>query len=884
MNILRTRLMNCAGLATLNAITFAEASFAQDAGTSAAEAMAIESITVTGIREDIQRAQQLKRDATGIRDVITSVELGGLPDQNLTEALQRIPGIAITRDQGEGRFVSVRGLPPELSRVTINGMTATSTDNGRAVPLDLFSSELFGTLEVNKTPSARDSAGGIGGLINLLPPDSSQIDELVATGDGAAFYSDLAGKWNSRFSGMVGNSFADGMLKLLGGVAYSHREVRQDAIFSGGWNPVGNFFDAPDDISDAYMWENGQLRMFEEDRERVGLFVNMAYEPSENQTYNLMAMHTQYDVEQIKYQFLHRFKNGSAISDVTLEGDTVVRATFEDASPGSNNQQRFENSDTTILTADASWAAGDWTVTAETGYSLAEVTVPEDLKYVWDGTATFGYDLTDPFAPDFFFIDPPGDTVYEDPSIYSKLRQVVVEERDVEDEEWRGFISTRRDLSYEVLTAVEFGVEYRDRSKYQLATLFQDRSKPKTNDGVSPLTDYNASLNVNNYFGGDYPFWNTVAVDFDLAKSGLVPAGGIEFPSDLLNSYDVSEETFAGYGMLEFESTDMSGDLGVRLIKTKTTAAGYGVLNGGAPTPVSFQGDYSEILPSANLRFDLTDDLVLRTSVSRALSRPAFEDYAPRRDVDEINFNISQGNPNLKPYTASQFDSSLEYYFSENSLIAGAFFYKDVGSFIFDQTRQVVIDDPVSLGIDAALAGQTFNVTQPVNGEGAEITGVEVIFQHTLDWLPEGLDGFGFNTNVTYTKSNAFFSANESGTFTDDETDVISQEFPLPGLSKWTVNAQLFYEKYGFTARLAYNERSKFLITPAGQEGDPEYVAAYGQLDAYIAYDVNDRISVYAEFINLTNEPLRAYTAKIPRLLEYSETGLRTFAGIRFRY
>ncbi|WP_300396769.1 TonB-dependent receptor plug domain-containing protein [Henriciella sp.] len=457
------------------------------------EAAAVQdTITVTGYRASWTRALQNKRAADDIRDVITSTEVGELPDQNVAEAIQRVPGVSITRDQGEGQFVTIRGLPPEFSRTTINGMTATSSDNGRAVPLDLFASDLFSTIEIVKSPSAEDTEGGLSGQINLITHDPGAVNKPLFSADVAGFYNDLSGELGPKLSLIGANEFLDGKLSALAAVAYSDRSVRQDVLASGGWNSVGDLIggDLAEDVASAQMWENGQLRMFEEDRERLGLLGAVSFSPTNNQTYELNALYSKYDLLQTKYQFLNKFKAGSSIEDVRLEDDTVVAATFRDATIGSNNQRRSEERDSLILTGSGEWALDQWLVEAGLGWSETNVETPEDLKYVWEGTADMSYDLADPYAPVFGYPNTSVEEIYSSPELYTSLKQIVVENRDVEDAEGRLYADIERTFDLGSISAIKGGFEYRSRQKQQSAAQFKDKSKPKTSNGVSPLSDY----------------------------------------------------------------------------------------------------------------------------------------------------------------------------------------------------------------------------------------------------------------------------------------------------------------------------------------------------------------------------------------------------------
>jgi TonB-dependent receptor len=842
----------------------------------------IEEMTVYGIRGSLGRALEQKRMADDVRDVITNLEVGQFPDQNLAEAVQRLPGVAISRNQGEGRFVTIRGLPPELNRIAVNGVALPSTEDGRAVPLDVFSADLFGSLAVVKSQAADADEGALGGSMELDTPAPLSLADGRVAGTVRSFYNELSEDWGPAASVVASKHFADGRFGAVAGLTFSDRSIRQDTWSSGGWNPVGSFFDTGDAATnDLLVWENGKPRLFLEERERTAALVGLEADDETWGHWRLDVLWSAFDVERERYQFLHKFKKSADITDIVGDGEKVVAARFVDSTLGVNQQYMAEESDARIVTLRGDRRIGQWSVESLFGYSRIENEVPDDYKFVWESSGFgLGYDVSEPFDPVFSYQGITQTAALSDPSLYPKLKQVVAEPREATDERLDLDLSAYREfVDAGVLERLGVGLDLRGRDKERVQTQYKDKSvRP-------PLSDFivgggTATPGASDFLDGDFPFWSGVAADFDALRAGLVPAGGFSFAPDLLGSFDVGEEVAAGWVRADLGAGPVSGNLGIRAVRTATEADGYEVVDAG-PTPVTFDNTYTEWLPSGTLRVDLRDDLVLRASLARAMVRPAFEDMAPRRSVNEIDLKVSQGNPGLEPFLANQVDLTAEWYFGDDAMVAVAFFHKDVESFIFDQTRSLVVDDPARFGADPALAGSTFEVTRPENGDGAEVTGVELVWQQPLDFLPAALRGFGVSANYTWTDSEAQFSANESGADQGAGEGLGGQDFGLPGLSSSVLNTTLYYDRAGFTARLSWNQRTRYLDSPAGAEGQPEYVEDFGQLDAYVGYAVNEHVTVFAEGINLNDEPLRRYSDPGRKLEEYSVNGYRVFAGVR---
>jgi TonB-dependent receptor len=844
----------------------------------------LQEVVIYGVRASLTNAINTKRRADDIRDVITTADIGNFPDQNLAEAAQRLPGVAITRSAGAGQFITIRGLPPELNRIAWNGVTLPSSSDDRAVPLDMFSSDLFGSLSVVKSQSADKDDGSLGGSLNLETPSPLSLPDNTLSLTARTFYNDLAEKNDPEGALLASKQFADGRLGIVGGITFSDRSVRQDSIESGGWNPVGNFFPTGDEATDELLvWENAKAALFDETRERRTALLAGEADLGDGGHYRLDVMHTRHEIDSKAYLQLNRFKNGSAIENIVGDGDKVVSADFIDATVGINQQRFIEETEATLSSLRGDWNLSDrWEVDAQAAWLQLENDWPTLHKYKFfpDGF-NIGYDLSDQYQPQFRYNNFSSfDEILNSPELFDEFSDVVVESRDSKDRTMQLELNSRYRIDSGWLTTLHTGVQWQNREKSSV----QAKAKDKSNK--QPLVDFldggTAIPGNDNFLDGRLPWMGPIMASFDLLEQNIRPYD-VALPPNRLDSFVVEEDSLSAYVRADFEQGRLSGNVGVRVLANDLTSNGYEAVNGNL-APVTLTQDYVEFLPSGTLNYQVRDDLVMRLSAGKALVKPQFADVAPRRSVNEDDLNVSQGNPALDPFQALQADLSLEWYFSEGGLLAAAALYKDIDSFIFNQAEDRVIQNTSFYGIDPVLAGQTFSVSQPLNGTGAKVRGLELIWQQPFDFLPAPFDGFGVTTNYTWLDSDANFSANIVGADQAAGEGLASQSFGLPGLSDQVFNTTLYYEKEALTLRLAHNARSNFLLTPAGAEGQPRFVEDFSQLDAFLGYELTDSIALFAEAINLGDEPQRHYSDPGQKLELYSLNGRRFSLGLRVRF
>jgi iron complex outermembrane recepter protein len=300
-------------------------------------------------------------------------------------------------------------------------------------------------------------------------------------------------------------------------------------------------------------------------------------------------------------------------------------------------------------------------------------------------------------------------------------------------------------------------------------------------------------------------------------------------------------------------------NVGARYVDSEVSSDGYEISNGQS-VPISRGGEYQNFLPSLNMTIDISDALLGRFSMARVMSRAQPSDLSAKFNVDNINQRISAGNPDLAPVEANQADLGLEYYFANESLLAGALFYKDLRNFHAESET-----------VDIQYDGDTYEFSQKINGKGAAIRGAEFIYQMPFTFLPSPFDGFGVNFNYSYVTSSAGKTS-------------YGKKYELKDLSKNTYNMTVYYEKYGFDARFAYNHRSESLAAEGAENKNAIYKAPYGQLDFSTGYQITDNIKATLKVINLTNEYYYAYIENPDYNSEVSVYGRRISLGVRAKF
>ncbi len=952
-------------VATLaSSYTLAESSGSEESSAIGQDSRRLtEEVLVTGIRSSLEQSLNIKRGAAGFVDAVSAEDIGKLPDQNVAESLQRVVGVAIQRDRGEGNFVSVRGLGPEFVATTLNGRLLTSGFNaegdggsdpnptaGREFNFEILASEVVSGLEVNKSPQARLVEGGIGGTINVKTALPFELGNRVSTSVGYN-HNDFADEGDPRASGVWSWISDDGAMGNAVSVAYSKRSIRSDEFQSFGYASIGTFAPIGTDVADAsggfdgvadyganeieYTF-NADYALYLQDRERITVTDALQWRMGADTLFTLDALYSNFDNASENFTTLGAIIPFFTIGPTTTDPnhdlvstvDSIVvgpNGTVEAVKTGGERIQaaQFDNRENETWQAglNVEHSVGNWTVTGDLSYATTDTS--SDRGTAGTASDSVRQDANGDGVPDNLFLGGTANTLSfvadYDATNLSKGVPSVIYNRDLLNEDIYinnnlgfSFGEGEDDIFNAALDAV---LEVEDSFLAQIGSGVRFTSQKKQFSQGSANTphccpiSFRRLVNVRSAMqpwpvddfmhDTDAKVPRRMAVpDFDAfvalvdgaAAMGPGPDGtpqvlGVFSVADIrnpdpdpANTFQVEEDTLAAYVQLGFSDTvgsvPFSGNIGARLVHTRQTSDGFatsnlaydGQVRGSVNAPVSIKNSYTEILPSLNVKFDLSEDLVLRFALAENLTRPTLSNLSPRFAVGGVVaaedgtltfFTATAGNPALKPVTSSQADLGLEWYFGEASALYGTVFAKKVDDFIEFTTDAEVID-----GLDARVA-------RPRNNIDFDLLGVEVGYQQAFTFLPEPFDGLGVVVNYTFIDSDASFTG-----------DPDSAGSAVPGISDHSWNLALYYDKGPIRARVAYNYRSDFLRLRSDVFG-PRVDEDYDQLDIQVGYDFARNITAFLEVINLTESHQEQTTGLSNRPRGAFFTGRRFGLGLR---
>ncbi|HEV7778939.1 MAG TPA: TonB-dependent receptor [Luteibacter sp.] len=831
-------------------------------------------VTVTGVRASLQSAANIKQNADQIVDSIVAEDIGKLPDSNVAEALQRISGVQIDRDYGEGSSIAIRGLTQV--RTELNGRDAFTANGGRALSLEDVPSELLSGIDVYKNPSAELIEGGLGGTVNLRTHKPFDFTGRKISVTGEYDYADLAKKGTPSVSGLFSDRWNTdiGEFGALFDVAYQKHSFRQDVITTqpfytvvgGSGNPDADF--PGQEGKTLNVPHGGGVGETYGDRKRLGTAIALQWRPNDKTELYLQGLRSDYKFQWRDYSYFaytgdsgirpkagapFEFNpNGDFVSG-TFDGTQNADGSYADGIPVDSNSSLATRHSTTT---DISWG-GSWNATNS-------LTLTTDFQYIKANTKELRYILnTHSNAPYFYQNISGGLPTLSVPDNYltNPANSTLGFALDHKDQSTGREFAWRADGEYDFdsafLQSLKFGVRTTDREATTLSTPYRYTFLGAPLSGEPDSTW--VTENYSDFFRGNANvFGSTIAPNPALLRDypGSLSLFGVNDsltygPADVNKQ---SEKTYSAYGMLRFGwhmgDVPVDGNIGVREVHTNVGSDGFmSDPNGsGALLPISVHNSYNSFLPSLNLNVHLTDTLQWRLAASKAISRPSFDQLnpylslvAPGENTSVSTFTGTAGNPNLKPIKANQFDTALEWYYKPGSMVYTTLFYKKVEGFI--QTTILNEVHPTD-----ANPNQVWQISRPINGDRGVIKGAEAGWQTFFDFLPEPFDGLGTQINYTYVYS----KAPSPDAF---DTSGNPLQVPLEGLSKNSYNLIAMYEKGPVSARIAYNWRSQWVETTAGNGTGslPIYDKSFGQVDASVTYHFTPDFSLTGAAVNLTN-------------------------------
>lgn len=827
-------------------------------------------IVVTGQRAAERRALQAKRASNFIQDTLNANDVGKLPDQNVAEAVRRLPGISVANDQGEGRYVVIRGANPNLANVTINGQTAPAPEpEGRQVKLDDIPSSLIGSVTVVKSLTPDRDANAIAGQVDIDTLTAFDRRHAFANARIASGYSNLNRRSPYEGDLTLGTRFgADKTFGVVLSGNYSQRPIESENLQgSSNWRS-----DYPGAVGTA-LPDDYRLRDYNLTRTRYGFVGNFDWRPSSAVNLYLRTLYSTFKDHETRDQFRIEIPvvappvlaaNPTAAQttayNAALAAATTADANIANGGTFSGRGTRFlrlRNEDDSTFTGElgGKFRFGSAELEVQGTYSKALKKDPlrSEFSFRTGGTALTGLSLDR--SDVLFRVNTANATPYN-PALFTGYR-VNYDRRRAEENLYQARADLTLPLDGQENVVVKVGGKFQRTDKTNNRDLQQYTLAGTTNlAGIGASRDDGSAIYDGRYVLGP-------RIDYDLAQgyyTATNPAARTQAAADLtttlanslVNDYDLSEKVYAGYVMATIKLARFTIVPGVRVEHTEGTYKGK--LFSAASTPA--QGfnavntrNYTDAFPDLNVRFDATDRLVLRAAATTAIGRPNYADLAPYQNIDTAANAVTLGNPNLKPYKAVAGDLSAEYYLKGQGILSVAGFYKHLDNPIFTLGQT----------LSGTYGGTAFTnalVTQPINARDAELYGVEANLQLQLLFLPGALSGFGVSGNVAYTDGSA--------------TGVPGRAGKVPNFlqSKYVGTAQLFYEKYGFNTRLAYTYRSAYLDTLGAAAANDQYTDENNSLDLRVSYSPVTQFTLFGEASNLLDSPWRRYQAVRTQLVE----------------
>ncbi|WP_375282436.1 TonB-dependent receptor [Sphingobium yanoikuyae] len=863
-----------------------------------------EDIVVTGIRSSLQGALNAKRNAAQVLDAISAEDIGKFPDKNVGEALQRVTGVQLTRSDGEGSGITIRGADPSLNRVEINGVTALSTTvgGGRDVDFRDLPSEFVNRLEVVKSATADMTEGGVGGTVRVItrrPFDNGGKPYLA--GSAQAIYADIGDHMDPRLALIGSDTFANGTIGVLVSGTFENRNVESHQARTTGWvqldsdpNTAGmQAYDLNNDGVGDFFPDIPRYVINRLETRRYALNGILEWRPSDDFKAYVESNWTK-SIQSVTSQYLQTGTSGGIVdTENTIIGpDNTVEYLVM-----TNNTSKAQTSQLGVsyrnilgdikrttynVALGADWTTGNLTLTPKISLSKAKAYNNEiNATAAVTGMSSLIVDYSNgQNAPNIILPN--------DPTTTAGINQLTVLRRPRYDDQTEKM--AKLDAEYKtdggLFTSFKIGGQYRDltvKSRfYTRTTTLNGFSDPAVQAQIDSIVSGNAALGTSPFFHtgnlgftGDYSGWlnmtqgvaDAVGIPDPFAEGGC-PANADGTCQVYTDTWKVGERNLAGYGQASFAfdvgAVPVSGVIGARVVNTKVNTSGY-LSTGGVISPVSYDSNSTEFLPSINMKAELIPNkLMARATATEVMARPLPQQLAPRFTIDVVGLSGSRGNPNLQPFRARQYDAGLEYYINRTSFASVTYFRKEISSFIQNTTEPYT---------DAS--GVTYTITVPTNGtQKVTINGVEGGAQIAFDFIDVPvLKQMGVVANYTYSKDSGYEGKDY---FTGDS-------LPFQGLSRHAYNISAYYEDDVVSLRGAYNWRSKYLITAQGRGNNPEFGEAYGQLDASLNVTLMPGISMFLEGVNLLDATRKENANSVERRTIIETVGRRVYGGIRFK-
>jgi len=888
--------------------------WAQSATASSAPAQSADSsddgsdgaIVVTGIRDALTNAINVKRNAGAVVDVITAEGIGKFPDRNVAESLSHIPGVSVDRQFGIGERVSIQGTDPALNRVMIDGHTIASADwggnsgdvTGRTFNYSLLAPEIVSQIEVYKSPEPRIDEGSLGGTVIVHTRMPLDLKANTINGSIGYNYNDRSKVGNPRGSLLYSWKNDSGTFGVLVAGTYDQDTLSRAGIEYFGYRTGADFLQSTTDAdgntvltrdaagnpilkNSASQISGGSLddlatarypvginhAYFKQTRKRIGGQFAVQWAPTTDFEVALTGLHIQGTYNNFsRSQFIYPNWATNQLQSATISNGLITDASFGSTTLPSTSSELDMNYRKTKVTTDSynlatTWHASDrFTLSANGGWTKATGgTNPEYLmnlqsnmpySYSYTGSSTGVNYSTDPTDPTAFFRTTTGSTTgtYQLGGI-SRSKQ--------KDEEFYGQLDGKWDVDDAFFKSVRMGVKASTHEN----SLSVHQSQVYYDHDVD-LSDFDYTVTPSGLFSGLNASGNAnqfATLTSDQVISALNSGTLVDTGLDEGSSFKVREKNASAYVQLDFETGPIRGNVGYRAVYTQDISDYflYTAAND-TYTAARAKNDYLKGLPSINVSWDINDQFKLRGSIAKVIARPRYGQLAGAFSRSDTQLTASGGNTDLKPYTSTNYELSAEWYFGHGSLLSAEYFRREISSYIVTTTSDQVLFNALT------QQNATYSVSSPVNASNATVNGVSIGFQTPI-WR-----GFGILTNYTF--ADAKGGADENGAVLN-----------LPYLSRHTLNVIPYFEKDGFQARVSWNYRSHY-FTGIGRLSSVDSTAGYHQLDASASYKLTENFTVQVNAQNLLDSTYYSYSGTKAAPTAFYKNGRVFAAAVQFAF
>lgn len=797
----------------------------------------LQDVVITGVLQGQQRALNQQKSADNIKSIVSADQIGRFPDPNVAEALQRVPGVNIERDQGEGRYVLVRGLAPQFTNISINGEQIPSPEaDVRFVALDAVPADQLSSIEVSKAITPDMDGDAIGGSVNLVTR-TAQTEEISISASGLVGYNDISGKANFQGSTEFSKRFLANKLGVMLNGSYYETERGSE-----NWER---------DESDM------ELRDYNLTRTRLGLSSTTDYKFDDQNEIYFRTLYNRFTDR----EFRRRYVFVPNVDESPFEENNIERLT----------KDRLEKQIVTSYNLGAKHAFTKFNLDYEVSYSEGIQDTPFDIEVASVAEVDqLAIDFaTNPKFPTFSVNDLPHtspNNIYLDNSIY-EFDEVTMGNTYAKDVNK----TAKFNISIPFKAGnglIKFGGKVRMKEKS-----FDITENVFGYTGADDLTldMYDGGKVNNDFLGNRYKLTESADVEqfttfFNANRNNFELSVEDKLATEAIEAYAATEDVYAGYAMSKIQLNKLMLLGGVRLERTTVTYKSKNVVNEIEIIPTEGGTDYTFVLPQLHARYQIGKDANLRAAITRNYARPNFSDIIP---AQEININEKEGtigNPSLKPVGATNFDLLGEKYFGTVGIVSGGVFYKKLNDFIFQRRFQS--------DVYPGSEGQEITLTQSQNGEDANLLGFEFAYQQNLTFLPGALKGLSVYANYTFTSSKSTIQSREN----PNETESIR----LPGQARNVGNFSLAYDLGRFNFRVAANFNGEY-ISEIGESNDEDvYVKDRVQLDATTTITITPKFRFFAEFMNITNQPFEVYQGTETRYIQREFYSWWSRVGLKF--